>query len=119
MKQPTEDELVLNLVGEMRRGTLVVVVLFSSDKPEYGYSLVEELAARGVAIEQNTLYPLLRRLEGHGLLSSTWDTSSARPRKYYTLSDLGRRVRERLLTEWRELSRVMESIAEEANHEDR
>jgi DNA-binding PadR family transcriptional regulator len=113
-----EDGLVLNLVGEMRRGTLVVVVLLLSEKPAYGYSLVEQLAARGVTIEQNTLYPLLRRLESQGLLSSTWDTSSARPRKYYALSESGRRVRGRLLAEWRELNRVLESIAEETSHED-
>lgn len=118
MKQPTEEELVASLLQEMRRGTLVLVVLLSSNKPEYGYSLVEQLEERGIAIEQNTLYPLLRRLEGQELLASTWDTSSTRPRKYYTISDRGLRVRERLIAEWRNLNGVIEHIAKEEKHED-
>ena len=118
MKQSTEAELVENLVQELRRGTLVVVALLSSVKPAYGYSLVESLAARGIAVEQNTLYPLLRRLESQGLLTSTWDTSSTRPRKYYALSDLGRRVLERLRAEWDALGGAINQIAEETEHED-
>jgi PadR family transcriptional regulator, regulatory protein PadR len=46
------------------------------------------------------LYPLLRRLEKQGLLDSTWDTNEARPRKYYVLSELGKKVYEQLCEEW-------------------
>ena len=47
-----------------------MVVLAQLNKPMYGYSLVKELEGKGISIEGNTLYPLLRRLESQGLLKS-------------------------------------------------
>ena len=57
------DEIVSGLILEFRRGTLIMVVLAQLNKPMYGYSLVKELEGKGISIEGNTLYPLLRRLE--------------------------------------------------------
>lgn len=51
----------------------------------------------------STLYPLLRRLEEHGLLHSKWDTNESRPRKYYYLSDTGKRVYDLLTIEWKNI----------------
>jgi DNA-binding PadR family transcriptional regulator len=113
MKYEKEHEAIANLSQELSRGTLVLSVLLSSNSPQYGYSLVEELAERGIAVEQNTLYPLLRRLESQGLLESSWDTTGSRPRKYYTLSNPGERVRDQLLDEWRKLNTAIETIAKE------
>ncbi|MFP4549222.1 MAG: PadR family transcriptional regulator [Spirochaetales bacterium] len=113
MQEEDQHNLTDNLTQELKRGTLVLTVLLTSDRPQYGYSLVEELANRGVAVEQNTLYPLLRRLESQGLLESTWDTSSSRPRKYYVISEAGRTTRRSLLGEWRALNKALESIAKE------
>lgn len=62
------DEIVSGLILEFRRGTLIIVVLAQLNKPMYGYSLVKELEGKGISIEGNTLYPLLRRLESQGLL---------------------------------------------------
>lgn len=62
------DEIVSGLILEFRRGTLIMVVLAQLNKPMYGYSLVKELEGKGISIEGNTLYPLLRRLESQGLL---------------------------------------------------
>ena len=61
------DEIVSGLILEFRRGTLIMVVLAQLNKPMYGYSLVKELEGKGISIEGNTLYPLLRRLESQGL----------------------------------------------------
>lgn len=55
------DEIVSGLILEFRRGTLIMVVLAQLNKPMYGYSLVKELEGKGISIEGNTLYPLLRR----------------------------------------------------------
>ena len=77
------DEIVSGLILEFRRGTLIMVVLAQLNKPMYGYSLVKELEGKGIPIEGNTLYPLLRRLESQGLLKSEWETDAAKPRKYY------------------------------------
>lgn len=83
-----------------------MVVLINLNKPEYGYSLVTKLQDAGIAIEQNTLYPLLRRLEKDGLLESSWDTSESRPRKYYVISDDGKEMLEIILKEWNKSKRL-------------
>ena len=67
------DEIVSGLILEFRRGTLIMVVLAQLNKPMYGYSLIKELEGKGISIEGNTLYPLLRRLESQGLLKSEWE----------------------------------------------
>ena len=65
------DEIVSGLILEFRRGTLIMVVLAQLNKPMYGYLLVKELEEKGISIEGNTLYPLLRRLESQGPVSYT------------------------------------------------
>lgn len=101
-----------NLMLELRRGTLVLCVLSRLKEPEYGYSLVQSLQEKGLEVEQNTLYPLLRRLESQGLLESSWSTEEPRPRKYYTLSPLGRKMLEALKEEWRNMTLVIEDLLE-------
>jgi PadR family transcriptional regulator, regulatory protein PadR len=108
------EAILENLVQELKRGTLVLGVLLSTGEPVYGYTLVGELQARGLDIEQNTLYPLLRRLEKQGLLTSSWDTAEARPRKYYQLSPLGRDVRKLLGQEWQAVNRAIQKMEEQA-----
>jgi DNA-binding PadR family transcriptional regulator len=82
--------------------TLAVLSQLSSEK--YGYALVQGLEEKGLSIEPGSLYPLLRRLEAQGVLQSQWDTSEARPRKYYILSPYGRELYERLKSEWKNLN---------------
>ena len=95
-----DHNLLSGMITELRRGTLALAVLSQLDTPQYGYSLLKRLEERGIQIEANTLYPLMRRLETQGLLENTWDTSSARPRKYYVLSDDGREIFSALKQEW-------------------
>ena len=78
-----KNELLLNFILELRRGTLVLSVLSRMAEPKYGYALVQSLEKEGMRIDANTLYPLLRRLEKQGLLESVWETGGAKPRKYY------------------------------------
>ena len=58
-----KEEILANLIPELRRGTVVLSVLSQLTEPVYWYSLVQELSAKGMEIEANTLYPLLRILE--------------------------------------------------------
>lgn len=104
------DELVISLIVELKRGTLVLSVLSQLHKPEYGYSLVQKLEKKNTLIEAGTLYPLLRRLEKQQLLISNWDTSESRPRKFYVLSDKGKEVYGRLKSEWKFLSKQLEVL---------
>lgn len=89
-----------SLSTELRRGTLTLAVLSQLQTQQYGYSLVQSLEGSGVTIEQSTLYPLLRRLEKQQLVESSWDTTEARPRKYYILTDYGLEVYKELKNEW-------------------
>lgn len=105
-----DDELLQGLIVDLRRGTLVLAVLSSMKKAQYGYSLLQDMENQGIRIEANTLYPLLRRLETQGLLRSEWDTSESRPRKYYSLSDRGAALKIKLKEEWCRLSAEMEKF---------
>ena len=93
---PEKSQLIKNLEQELRKGTLVLACLSQLKDKHYGYSLVETLNNKGLNIDQNTLYPLLRRLDTQGLLDSTWEVTEPRPRKYYQLSKLGLEVLEEL-----------------------
>ena len=71
------------------------------ESPRYGYDLVRRLGQAGFDVEEGTLYPILRRMETQGLLEATWNTEGARPRKYYQLSDMGRRHKQEMVEAWR------------------
>jgi PadR family transcriptional regulator, regulatory protein PadR len=88
---------------ELRRGVLVLGVLSQLHEPLYGYSLRQALADQGMSIEEGTLYPLLRRLEGQGLLESEWRIDGSQPRRYYWLSPAGKQLLEDLTASWRAL----------------
>ncbi len=103
---PSHNKLML----ELRRGILILATLSQLDEAKYGYSLIQELGARGLDIEQGTLYPLLRRLEEQGLLLSEWNVEGSRPRRYYRLSSAGADVLRSLSTEWYELVSVMNEL---------
>jgi len=108
-----------NLMQELRRGVVVIGVLAQLREPRYGYALVQRLTDRGMAIEQNTLYPLLRRLEKQGVLEASWSVDEPRPRKYYQLTPEGVETLSALEEEWRDLNRVVASLlAEEGGEED-
>ena len=107
-----KTELVANFSQELRRGTVVLCVLANLKEPTYGYGLIETLSKTGISIEANTLYPLLRRLEGQKLLASTWNTEGAKPRKYYDLTDFGKEVLEELKKHWKNTVQSMNEILE-------
>ena len=103
-----EFEPMQNMLTELRRGSLTLAVLGSLREPRYGYALLQTLTEQGIDIEANTLYPLLRRLESQELLTSDWDTSENRPRKYYVVSLKGKEALAQLMQEW---ERMQKSIA--------
>jgi len=107
------DELINSLTVELKRGTMVLLVLSQLHANEYGYSLVQKFEGKNVPIEAGTLYPLLRRLEKQKLLVSEWDTSESRPRKFYTLSEDGKEVYIKLKKEWGQISKLLDTILKE------
>jgi PadR family transcriptional regulator, regulatory protein PadR len=97
----TDPNLFENLRMELRRGSLVLAVLAQLRSEQYGYTLRKALAERGMAIDEGTLYPLLRRLESQGLLVSEWREEDKRNKRFYMLSAEGRAILQRLLAEWK------------------
>lgn len=99
-----------NLLQELRRGNIILSVLSQLTEPQYGYSLVVLLEEKGISIEPGTLYPLLRRLEKQEILESNWDTDTSKPRKYYKLSDNGKKIYKDLCNEWFKMADSMNNI---------
>ena len=104
------DDIESGHLQELRRGTVVLACLLILRAPDYGYALLERLAAAGLAVDGNTLYPLLRRLEKQELLTSEWNTDEARPRKFYRTSAAGETLAARLLEDWSDLTRTLDDI---------
>jgi DNA-binding PadR family transcriptional regulator len=98
------------LVQELRRGTVVMAAMTQLYEPQYGYSLLKRLADKGFEVDQGTLYPMLRRLEGNGLLESDWIVEGSRPRRYYKLSPLGKETLASLTKEWQALVAVLNQL---------
>lgn len=107
------DDVSAKLEQELRRGVLVLATLSQLRSAQYGYSLRQALAERGLAIEEGTLYPLLRRLEGQGLLASEWRIEDGPPRRYYTLSPQGEALFASLTQSWRHLAGIVEGLVSE------
>ncbi|NLZ81290.1 MAG: PadR family transcriptional regulator [Clostridiales bacterium] len=106
-------DIIATLTLELRRGTIVLSVISQLDTPKYGYSLVKSMEKKGVNIDTNTLYPLLRRLEKQGILISEWDIDETKPRKYYRITDMGNQVYEQLLEQWKQMVSNMDLLLNE------
>jgi PadR family transcriptional regulator PadR len=108
-----EIELFENLRLELRRGCLIVAVLAQLRVEQYGYTLRKALADDGLAIDEGTLYPLLRRLESQGLLESQWREEDKRNKRFYHLSPVGEQILTQLLDEWQRINESLSRILQE------
>jgi PadR family transcriptional regulator PadR len=106
----TESAHFENLRLELRRGSLVLAVLAQLRTEQYGYTLRKALAEHGMAIDEGTLYPLLRRLESQGLLVSEWREEDKRNKRFYLLSAEGKNILKQLLAEWKNIDSSLNGI---------
>ena len=95
---------------ELRRGCLILAVLAELRTEQYGYTLRKSLADHGLAIEEGTLYPLLRRLESQGLLVSRWQEEDKRNKRFYRLSPDGKLILKQLVAEWKRINSSLDGI---------
>jgi DNA-binding PadR family transcriptional regulator len=98
---------------ELRRGVVVLATLSQLRTLRYGYELRQALADKGMAIEEGTLYPLLRRLETQGLLTSEWKIEDGPPRRYYVLNAEGRKLLKKLTEAWQGMNTTMNRVLKE------
>jgi PadR family transcriptional regulator PadR len=103
-------EILENLKMELRRGCLIVAVLGQLRSEQYGYTLRKALADDGLAIDEGTLYPLLRRLETQGLLVSQWREEDKRNKRFYRLSPAGELILKQLHAEWESINASLNKI---------
>ena len=97
-----DADIFQNLRLELRRGCLILAVLAHLKTEQSGYTLRKALADLGLAIDESTLYPLLRRLESQGLLVSEWREHDKRNKRFYRLSPDGAETLQR----WRPSGRA-------------
>ena len=114
---PSEPQIFDSLRLELRRGCLIVAVLAQLRVEHYGYTLRKALADQGLAIEESTLYPLLRRLETQQLLTSQWREEDKRNKRFYKLSPQGESILTQLLAEWNSINDSVNNILQHSKSE--
>ncbi len=104
----------MTIERELMRGAGPLAVLKLLERGEmYGYELVEALTRRTdglLAMGQSTLYPMLYNLEAKGLVKSRWDDSTARSRKYYSLTSAGKKRLSEDTRQWRNIVEAMRAL---------
>ena len=101
-----------NTKAQMRKGTLELCILaIVSQKDSYASDIINTLKEKNLIVVEGTLYPLLTRQKNAGLLSYRWEESTqGPPRKYYALTEKGRKHLEELSKSWEDLVGLVNSI---------
>lgn len=104
-----------NTIAQMRKGLLELSVLSIISKEEmYPSDIINKLKEQEMIVVEGTLYPMLTRLKNAGLLEYIWkESSSGPPRKYYTITDEGKSIRDSLISAWKQLSQAVNGSIEE------
>ena len=109
---------VRKLQRELSSGTVALALLAlvaRADRPLYGYQIAKELDSfgSGLPVKQGTLYPVLRQLESAGLLSSEVEPSvSGPPRRYYSVTEEGKRALELWRAAWSRTREFVDAVLE-------
>ena len=99
--------------SQLKKGTLSFIVLLVIDEGElYGDELIEKIKAKTkIEIAEGTLYPLMNRLKTDLLLDSKWvEQETGIPRKYYLLTDSGKRTLEEMKMQWININNVIKNL---------
>jgi PadR family transcriptional regulator PadR len=103
---------VENAKAQMRKGILEYCILsFLSNNDAYASDIIKELKEARLIVVEGTLYPLLTRQKNAGLLSYRWEESTqGPPRKYYTITETGRKFLDDLHHSWNELVSAIDML---------
>jgi PadR family transcriptional regulator len=103
---------VENSKAQMRKGILeYCILLIVSRKDAYASDIISKLKESKLIVVEGTLYPLLTRQKNAGLLAYRWEESTqGPPRKYYTITEIGKKHLQELDKSWDELVNSIESI---------
>lgn len=97
--------------AQFKKGVLELCVLsMIRARDYYGYELVEEISQR-IDIAEGTIYPILRRLTQEGYFETyLQESSEGPPRKYYRITELGKKAQGEMLAEWDEFTKSIEKL---------
>lgn len=100
--------------SQIKRGTLeFCILLMIKQKPTYGYEIISTLEKYPIlSVKENTIYPLLRRLQKEELIKSSWQegVEGLPPRKYYSITDKGHECIAAMANEWANLLNAITEI---------
>lgn len=97
--------------AQLKKGLLDVCVLAAlKERDSYGYQIIKDVSPI-VEISESTLYPILKRLEAGGFVTTYSMEHNSRLRKYYRLTDQGRQRIRDFLVEWQDVMRAYRYIA--------
>lgn len=96
---------------QLKKGVLEMCVLtLLSRGDSYGYEIFSRLETL-IGMGEGTIYPLMRRMQGEGLVSTyLMESATGAPRKYYTITEQGRRILASQRAEWRDFQNSVENI---------
>ena len=98
---------------QLKRGLLDVCVLAAiKDEDSYGYKIIKDMKPY-IDLSESTLYTILKRLEAANMLTVRTAEHGGRLRKYYRITDLGRKRIEEFKDEWREILSIYQFVAKE------
>jgi len=106
-----------NAKAQMRKGVLEMCVLaVIAGRETYPPEIIEQLEGTNLLVKEGTLYPLLIRLKNDGLVDYIWrEGVKGPPRKYFTITEDGKKFLEELATGWQELvDAVNQTVARHA-----
>lgn len=101
----------------MRKGVLELCVLsVIADREVYTSDILSTLKEAKMIVVEGTIYPLLTRMKNDGILKYRWEEStSGPPRKYFSLTDVGRKVLLELTSQWEALTQTVNTILKDKN----
>lgn len=98
----------LKINKELLKGSTSMLVLNLLEKENlYGYEMIKRLKEKSenvFELKEGTLYPILHNLESNDLISSYWDESTAKKRKYYSITEKGKKQLKDKKEEWQVFS---------------
>jgi len=105
-----------NTKAQMRKGVLEFCVLKTlSTKDKYSFEIIETLKKSKMLVVEGTMYPLLTRLKNGGLLEYRWEEStSGPPRKYYSITEVGKKFLEELHSTWSDLNKSVTALTKKS-----
>ena len=108
------DPIIENWRTQIRKGylELCILILILENQRLYGFEILERMTGFGLSMKEGTLYPLLNRMTVDGILASVWETKASKghPRKFYSITERGKRVLGEMRSEFDRMTAVFNQL---------